>query len=102
MLGGTTVTTIHYLAARSAGPRRAREHVAALLDIFSVARVTESVLRSALELRFTDYEDAVLHEAALAAEADGIVTRNRADFRGATLPVYSPAELLAVLRARAR
>ena len=40
---------------------------------------------------------AVLQEAARYAGADAIVTRNGADFRQATLPVYAPTDLLAVL-----
>ena len=47
------------------------------------------VLKSALELDFTDYEDAVLHQAALANSCDAIFTRNLKDFSTATLPVYS-------------
>jgi hypothetical protein len=100
MLGATSITTIHYLATKTIGARRARKHMETLLDLFTVARVTDAVLRSALSLPFDDYEDAVLHEAALAAGADGIVTRNVDDFRKSKLPIYSPGELLALLRGR--
>ena len=100
MLGATSITTIHYLATKTIGARRARKHVETLLDLFTVARVTDAVLRSALSLPFDDYEDAVLHEAALAAGADGIVTRNVDDFRKSKLPIYSPGELIALLRGR--
>lgn len=43
------------------------------------------------------YEDAVLHAAAQNVRADCIVTRNVRDFRLATLKVYAPDELLAVM-----
>ena len=42
----------------------------------------------------------MVHEAARASRCDAIVTRNGGDFTAATLPVYAPAELLAVLAAR--
>jgi predicted nucleic acid-binding protein len=99
LLGATSVTTNHYLVTKSVGAGRARKHVSTLLELFGVAPVTEQVLRRALDADFVDYEDAVLHEAAAAAGADAIVTRNAADFRRARLPVYDPAKLLALLRA---
>lgn len=46
---------------------------------------------------FQDFEDAVLHESARGAGADGLVTRNPEDFRTATLRVYRPNELLAAV-----
>ncbi len=51
------------------------------------------VLASAVELKLSDFEDAVLHEAARQVGAQAIVSRNRSDFRGCELPVYLPEEL---------
>jgi predicted nucleic acid-binding protein len=99
MLCATTVTTIHYLATREGSAKTAREHVGALLEIFNIAAVDEAVLASALDLGFSDYEDAVLHEAAVAAGMSAIVTRNADDFRKALLPVFEPQELLAAVLA---
>jgi predicted nucleic acid-binding protein len=98
LVGATTVTTIYYLAARAVGPRRARKHVEALLSLCEVAPVDSAVLHGALGLGFPDFEDAVLHEAARHARAGGIVTRDQDGFRKAELPIYSPGEMLAVLR----
>jgi hypothetical protein len=55
-----------------------------------------AVLEEALR-PFADYEDAVLHEAARGVNADGIVTRNPADFAKAALPIYSPQDLVQAL-----
>ena len=60
------------------------------------------VLRSARKLGFADYEDAVLHESARRGRADALVTRNPDDFEKATLTIYEPAELLAVIEAPQR
>lgn len=100
LLGATSVTTIHYLATKSVGSKRAKTYIGTLLELFRVAPVTEKVLRSALELDFADYEDAVLHEAAVAANAEAIVTRNVDDFRRAQIPVHAPTALLSLLRDR--
>ncbi len=95
----TTATTIYYLAAKSFGRRRARDQVHALLDLFEVAPVDRGVLGSALAVDFADYEDAVLHEAARAAGATVIVTRDRSGFAKAAIPTLDPPELLAAVAA---
>lgn len=64
-----------------------------MLGLFDVAPVNQTVLEGALESNFTDFEDAVLHQAALDVNADGIVTRNTGHFKRATIPVYAPDEL---------
>jgi len=97
LLCATTVTTLFYLASKAVGARKAREQVRELLTMFEVAPVDQAVLASALDLDFTDLEDAVLHEAARAAGAEGLVTRNGKDFAKATLPVFTPGEVVAMV-----
>ena len=99
LLGATTVTTIHYLATKAVGSSQAQRHLRTLLGLFEVAAVTRPVLMDALTLGFTDYEDAVLHEAARHAGAQAIVTRDPRGFAKAKLRTYTPDELLRLLRA---
>ena len=96
LLCAPTLTTIHYVAARTLGAGEARTAIGDLLRIFEIAPVTRAVLLDAVGLPFGDFEDAVLHEAARRAGAEAIVTRNGADFREATLPDYAPPDLPAV------
>lgn len=91
----TTVTTVDYLVSKAHGRRAANGALRDLLDLFDVAPVDRTILRRALEGPLTDFEDAVLYEAALAQGADAIVTRNVRDFRKADLPVWLPAEAVA-------
>lgn len=95
----TAITTIHYLASKAVGPAKAAGYVRELLAIFGVAPVDREMLRDALDSGFADYEDAVVHQAALAAGAGAIVTRNGKDFANSALPVFSPPEFLAALEA---
>lgn len=95
----TTATTIYYIAAKSFGDRRARDQVHGLLGLFEVASVGRDVLDAALDMDFSDYEDAVLHEAARAAGATAIVTRDSQDFANSAIPILDPQELLAVIAA---
>jgi predicted nucleic acid-binding protein len=96
-LCSTTVTTIFYVTRKQSGGPAARRGIAGLLSYFDVAAIDRAALRRALRLDFDDFEDAVIHEAALEAKADAIVTRNPAHFRASVLPVYTPEEFLKVI-----
>ena len=95
----TSITTVFYFARKSLGRAVALQSIRLLLKLFRTAPVTHDILAAALDLDFTDYEDAVLHEAARTAGVDGIVTRNTRDFRNSDLRVYTPKELDEVLSA---
>lgn len=96
-LGATTVTTVYYIVQREYTAEEARRDVRDLLQTFNVAPVQRRVLENAAASDFSDFEDAVLHEAALESGADGIVTRNTDDFASATLSIYTPHELVRAL-----
>ena len=98
ILAASTLPTIYYVATKTVGAARARAHLRSLLKLFTVAPVNRAILEDALTLPFSDYEDAILHEAARHAGAAGVVTRNLKDFVRATLRVYSPDELVQALR----
>lgn len=93
----TTVTTIHYLITKALGPQSASRHIQSLLSLFIIAPVNRVVLENAVALKFGDFEDAVLHEAACHAGAKYIVTRNIADFKTARLPVFEPSEFINII-----
>ena len=95
----TTATTIHYLASKAVGAQAAMAYLRKLLAIFDVACVDREVLLGALDAGFSDFEDAVLHQAACDIGAAAIVTRNGKDFVRSTLPVFDPIELLAAVYA---
>ncbi|MFV1884078.1 MAG: type II toxin-antitoxin system VapC family toxin [Balneola sp.] len=96
-IGSTTVTTIHYLVTKWKNVETAKTVVGSSLKLFNISPVNRVVLEEALELEFSDFEDAVLHQSAIHANLDGIVTRNKKDFSKASLPIYTPKELIAVL-----
>lgn len=98
LLCATTLTTVHYLASKSGGKTGARRQIDRLLQIFEVAPVNRAVLEAAVLSPIADFEDAVLCEAALHAQAGALVTRNARDFRKAGLPIYAPLEWLAAGR----
>jgi predicted nucleic acid-binding protein len=96
-LCATTITTIHYLLEKSLNTTQAAKHIKTLLNIFDIAPVSSETLEKALNPKFVDYEDSVLHEAALAVDVDSIVTRDYSGFKNSKIPAYTPKELIAIL-----
>ena len=97
-LCATTITIIHYLITKALNDKKAVEHIHSLLSLFEIASVNRIVIERALELKFTDFEDAVLLEAARHAGAQYIVTRDISDFAKSSIPVYTPMELVNMLQ----
>ena len=95
-LSGSTVTDLYYLVNKysSQSALNSREVIGRLLEFFSVVEVGFSECCLALTSSITDYEDAVLVEAARRAKLDCIITRNRRDFAHAAIPIVSPEEYL--------
>jgi predicted nucleic acid-binding protein len=96
----TSITPINvfYIGRKIKGAEDARRAIKRLLDILEVLTADKDLLRNSLSSKITDYEDAVQHACAEAANLDAIVTRNLSDYKNATLPVYSPPEFLNLLK----
>jgi predicted nucleic acid-binding protein len=93
------LTTVWYLARRTRGPAFGRRVVEELLSVFRAATVDARVLRQALALPLTDFEDAVCAACAVSTACDAIVTRDPSGFRNAPISVLDPASALAWLEA---
>lgn len=89
-----TPINVFYFARKFKGRGEARQIVAKLLAALPVCTVDSSVLRGAMSISFSDYEDAVQHASATASLLDAIVTRNTDDYKSSTLPVYTPTDFL--------
>lgn len=96
-LAGHSVTTVYYVVEKTRDERTARQAVSDLLDILTVVPPTDAVLRRALSLPMTDFEDAVQAACALKVGADYIVTRNRRDFEGVDVSAEPAGAVLAQL-----
>ncbi len=98
VLCATTVTTIYYLLSKYLDKKTAIISINSIMGLFEVASVNRIVIESALKLKFTDFEDSVLHESAKHTGVKYIITRNIKDFKNAEIPVFTPAEFLSVLK----
>ena len=96
-VGATTITTLDYLLTKSLSTREAKKIIKKLLKLFEIAPINRMILEDALDSGFLDFEDAVLHAAAIHCGIQAIVTRDEKGFHKARLAIYSPEGLLNVL-----
>lgn len=97
-LTAKSITDIYYLTHRlTHSDQRTREILLNLLTLFDLVDTTGNDCRQALLSELSDYEDAVMVEAAIREELDCIVTRNLHDYQKASCRVYSPSDLLQII-----
>ncbi len=96
-LCATTITTIHCLLTKYLDKRKSIESIHSIMALFEIAPVNRLVIENALESKFSDFEDSVLHESARHAGAEYIITRNIKDFKKSGIPVFTPTEFLNML-----
>lgn len=94
LLAVHSLATLSYLAGRTAGPAKAREFIADLIEGTDIARLDNPEVRRALALPMTDFEDALVGAAAESAGATHIVTRNTADFRRSPVKAVTPEDFV--------
>lgn len=68
-----------------------------LLKYMNVAAAGESVIRSAVSLRWKDMEDCVQYLTARNEGADYIITRDLTGFSLSDIPVMTPVEFLSII-----
>jgi predicted nucleic acid-binding protein len=100
MLAAHAVTTIHYLVRKEVGNNKARRIMTAILRVFGVAAVDGAVVQEALQLPFSDFEDAVTAAAARLAGCEYIVTRDPKGFRGSPVRPLTPEAVTPLLDKR--
>jgi predicted nucleic acid-binding protein len=79
------------------GAMKTRRIVSALLRVFDVAAVNGAVVQEALELPFSDFEDAVTAAAARLAGCQYIVTRDPKGFRASPVRSLTPEAVMPLL-----
>ena len=89
--------TLFYVVRKQEDQARAHLAVANCLRSLGIVPVDRSALELATTLPGSDFEDNLQIACAMEACLDAIVTRNPKDFVGSSVPVLTPAELLALL-----
>ncbi|MFT4175528.1 MAG: PIN domain-containing protein [Luteolibacter sp.] len=92
--GGHAAVAWHSLANCSYLLKGGRAFLEKLLLLVEVASTGTEDAKRALALPMPDFEDALQAAAALAWDADFIITRNLPDYRHSPIPALSPADFL--------
>jgi predicted nucleic acid-binding protein len=100
LLSAHAVTTIHYLIRKELGTPKTKRIMASILKVFGVAAEDGAVIREALSLPCSDFEDAVTAAAARLAECDYIVTRDPRGFHGSPVRSLTPEAIVPLLGGR--
>ncbi len=93
-----TPINVFYTTRKEKDKTTAFSAIEELLILVKIAESNNRIYQNALILNFSDYEDAVQHECAVAEKLDAIVTRNTKDYKNSTITVYSPGEFLQILQ----
>lgn len=98
-ISASAITDIYYLAYKTI---RDKNKVCSLLErllqIVSVAGVTETEILAALKSGWNDFEDAVQYFTAQNIEVSYIVTRNKKDYLSADIVVAEPQEFFDLMK----
>ena len=92
-----SLTTLFYLIAKDRSADQARVVLGDLLRFLTVAGIDQQTIKAALELPYSDFEDAVQMAAATQIGAQYLITRDAVGFKAGPLRALQPAELLALL-----
>jgi len=94
-VSASAITDIYYIAYRQLrNKKEVRQLLQELLKIIAVAPVSGQEINSALKLTWNDFEDSVQYSVASMQAMDGLVTRNRKDYKAATLKIWQPEQIL--------
>lgn len=98
-IAATSVTDIYYIQHRYYHDKKeAKENLGKIFKLYNILDITEADCHNALRSDMSDFEDAILVEAAKRNGIDCIVTRDTKDFKGSLILVYTPVEFLRLLR----
>ncbi|RLA58530.1 MAG: PIN domain nuclease [Epsilonproteobacteria bacterium] len=97
-LCASSVTTLHYLVAKTLNKQHADETIQELLTLFEVTQLNKQVLQNACNENGVDYEDSVIYCSAIYEDIDIIITRDKRGFKKSQVTVVTPEEFLALMQ----
>lgn len=84
------IANVYYLLRSKGGDVKARLFIREILAYIQILPITHSDILTALDSSFSDFEDSLQHESAKNYGCDVIITRNLADYKHASISVFSP------------
>ena len=100
-VSSSAVTDIFYITRKALGSLEDTYWVISnILNIVKILTVTNEDIVSAFQVKAKDFEDCLMAVCAKSNKCDGIVTRNKKDFVGFGIKLYTPEELFLFLKRR--
>lgn len=90
-----SITNIHYIISRLENRNKADLQIQKVLKIVCLENVGQSVIDSASQSQFKDFEDSVQNYCAVEGGHQIIITRNTKDYKESELSILTPKEYLA-------
>lgn len=89
-----SILTCYYLLEKEIGRELSKEKINQILKYIEVQPINKKILQTAMVSKFRDYEDGVQHFCALfQGKIEGIITRNKRDYKHSQIPILGPEEL---------
>jgi len=92
-VSASSITDIYYIARRELKDKQVvLQLIKNILKCVKIVPVSENEINQALELEWSDFEDAVQYSTAMLNQMDYIVTRNVKDFKSGITPAITPED----------
>ncbi|MBQ0166728.1 MAG: PIN domain-containing protein [Treponema sp.] len=99
ILAAHSIPNMFYILRKGYTDEQRREMLLSLFTYFNISFIDAPKLISALNRDdFRDFEDCLQNECAIEEQANCIITRNKKDFSGANVSVYTPTEFAALMK----
>lgn len=97
-VAAVSFNNIYYILRQSCSHSDTLHILSELEEWTTTVDVSKEVIKKSLQSDFKDFEDAIqYHCAKTIKNIDGIVTRNRKDFKTSILAVFTPKEALSLI-----
>ncbi|TDK46665.1 type II toxin-antitoxin system VapC family toxin [Algoriphagus formosus] len=90
-----SILTSYYIISKEIGEAESRIKIGRLINYLEIQPTQKAQILQALNSDFKDLEDAVQYFCASSiSKLEGIITRNKKDFKSSQIPVFEPWELI--------
>ncbi len=89
-----TINNIVYIARKSHQQDRIKNFITAMSDTFEICQMNSDIVRQAIKLHFSDFEDALQASMAAAHHCNVIITSNISDYQHSPVPAIAANEFL--------
>jgi hypothetical protein len=90
-----SILTSYYILSKEISEAESRAKISRLIGFLEIQPTKKEHIQNALNSKFKDLEDGVQHYCAISIHnLEGIITRNKKDFKTSLITIYEPWEVL--------